>query len=146
MVASRWSSAAVMKPSAALFVSIDDNEVAHLRLLLDEVFGEESFVAQVVVNLNPKGRQLGWGFATSHEYLLVYARDLPSCALDASSADLVDPADFPLTEPDGREVLVDLIRAPTVLGIEALLGEASLRQFSVIDRAVWLEVPEMSSW
>lgn len=46
-----------------------------------------------------------------------------------------------LTEPDGREVLVDLIRAPTVLGIEALLGEASLRQFSVIDRAVWLEVP-----
>lgn len=46
-----------------------------------------------------------------------------------------------LTEPDGREVLVDLIRAPMVLGIEALLGEPSLRQFSVVDRAVWLEVP-----
>ncbi|MCB0907644.1 MAG: site-specific DNA-methyltransferase [Nocardioidaceae bacterium] len=94
----------VLKPRGAIFVSIDDNEVAHLRLLLDEVFGEESFVAQVVVNLNPKGRQLGWGFATSHEYLLVYARDLPSCALDASSADLVDPADFPLTEPGGRRL------------------------------------------
>ena len=59
----------------AIFVSIDDNEVAHLRLLLDEVFGERNFVAQVVVNLNPKGRQLGSCFATSHEYLLVYARD-----------------------------------------------------------------------
>mgnify|MGYP000682783778 CR=1 FL=1 len=73
----------------AIFVSIDDNEVAHLRLLLNEVFGEESFVAQVVVNLNPKGRQLGWGFATSHEYLLVYALDPRSCALEASSATLV---------------------------------------------------------
>jgi adenine-specific DNA-methyltransferase len=95
---------AVMRPSAAIFVSIDDNEVAHLRLLMDEVFGEEAFVAQIVVNLNAKGRQLGWGFATSHEYLLVYARDLSRCALDATSADLVDPADFPLTEPDGRRL------------------------------------------
>ncbi len=59
----------------AIFVSIDDNEVAHLRLLMDEVYGEENLLAQVVVNLNPKGRQLGKGFATSHEYLLVYAKD-----------------------------------------------------------------------
>jgi len=90
--------------TGALFVSIDDNEVAHLRLLLDEVFGEDNFVAQIVVNLNPKGRQLGWGFATSHEYLLAYARDLTQCRLDATSADLVNPADFPLVEADGRRL------------------------------------------
>ena len=64
-----------MSATAAIFVSIDDNEAAYLRLLMDEVFGEANFLAQVVVNLNPKGRQLGNGFATSHEYLLVYARD-----------------------------------------------------------------------
>lgn len=93
---------ATMKDTAALFVSIDDNEVAHLRLLLDDVFGEENLLAQIVVNLNPKGRQLGRGFATSHEYLLVYARDLRRCVLDATSAAAVDPADFPLTDGDGR--------------------------------------------
>jgi adenine-specific DNA-methyltransferase len=92
----------VMTEQGAVFVSIDDNEVAHLRLLLDDVFGEDAFVAQIVVNLNPKGRQLGWGFATSHEYLLVYARSLPDCALDASSTSMVDPRDFPLTADDGR--------------------------------------------
>ena len=92
----------VMSERGAVFVSIDDNEVAHLRLLMDDVFGEESFLAQVVVNLNPKGRQLGRGFATSHEYLLVYARSLAACALDASSPSLVDPRDFPLTTDDGR--------------------------------------------
>ncbi|WP_460795515.1 site-specific DNA-methyltransferase [Nocardioides pacificus] len=92
----------VMAPSGAIFVSIDDNEVAHLRLLLDEVFGEHNLVAQVVVSLNPKGRQLGPFFATSHEYLLVYARDVRLCALDPTSAETVVAADFPLTDTDGR--------------------------------------------
>lgn len=93
---------AVMAPGSALYVSIDDNEVAYLRLLLDEVYGEANFLAQVVVNLNAKGRQLGKGFATSHEYLLVYALDARTCVLDASSPDLVDEADFRLVTEDGR--------------------------------------------
>src|SRR4051794_21301120 len=65
----------LLSDRGAIFVSIDDNEAAYLRLLMDELFGEPNFLAQVVVNLNPKGRQLGRGFATSHEYLLVYAKD-----------------------------------------------------------------------
>jgi adenine-specific DNA-methyltransferase len=92
----------VLAPHGAVFVSIDDNEAAHLRLLMDEVFGEANFLAQVVVNLNPKGRQLGRGFATSHEYVLAYARHLPSCAVDGASTEAVDESDFPLTTPDGR--------------------------------------------
>jgi adenine-specific DNA-methyltransferase len=92
----------VLGETGAIFVSIDDNEVAHLRLLMDEVFGEAGFLAQVVVNLNAKGRQLGKGFATSHEYLLVYAKDPTRCVLDASSTDTVDERDFPLLQADGR--------------------------------------------
>src|SRR3712207_6235026 len=92
----------VLAETGAIFVSIDDHEVARLRLLLDEVYGEENFLAQIVVNLNPKGRQLGRGFATSHEYVLAYARHLPSCLVEGSSTEAVDAADFPLTSPDGR--------------------------------------------
>jgi adenine-specific DNA-methyltransferase len=92
----------VLRETGAIFVSIDDNEVAHLRLLMDDVFGESEFVAQIVVNLNAKGRQLGRGFATSHEYVLVYAKDAAECLLDASSPDAVDERDFPLVEADGR--------------------------------------------
>ena len=93
---------AVLAGRGAIFVSIDDNEAAYLRLLMDEVFGEANFLAQVVVNLNPKGRQLGKGFATSHEYLLVYAKDAGQTVLDASSPDAVVESDFPLVDPDGR--------------------------------------------
>ncbi|MFC6152762.1 site-specific DNA-methyltransferase [Nocardioides yefusunii] len=92
----------VLAPTGALAISIDDNEQARLRLLLDDVFGEENFLAQVVVNLNSKGRQLGSGFATNHEYLLVYSRDAKQCVLDARTTDTVDPADFPHVTDDGR--------------------------------------------
>lgn len=92
----------VLAATGAIFVSIDDHEVAHLRLLLDEVYGEANFLAQVVVNLNAKGRQLGRGFATSHEYLLVYAKDATRCVLDASSSTTVVEDDFPLVSEDGR--------------------------------------------
>ncbi len=92
----------VLADTGAIFVSIDDHEVAHLRLLMDDVFGEANLLAQVVVNLNPKGRQLGRGFATSHEYLLVYAKDATRCVLDASSPTTVVAADFPLVSEDGR--------------------------------------------
>ncbi len=92
----------VLAVTGAIAVSIDDNEQASLRLLLDEVFGRTQFLAQVVVNLNPKGRQLGRGFATSHEYLLVFARDARRCVLEASSSSLVVESDFPLVEGDRR--------------------------------------------
>src|SRR5690349_10060772 len=92
----------VLAPHGAVFISIDDNEAAHLRLLMDEVFGEANFLAQVVVNLNPKGRQLGRGFATSHEYVLAYARDARRCLVDGSTTETVDEADFPHTTDDGR--------------------------------------------
>ena len=49
---------------------------------MDEVFGEANFLAQIVVNLNAKGRQL---VAASRrpQYLLAYAKDGAACVLDA---------------------------------------------------------------
>ena len=70
---------------------------------MDEVFGEANFLAQVVVNLNPKGRQLGRGFATSHEYLLVVRPRRPPPARSTRAAPRPSTSgDFPLTAPDGR--------------------------------------------
>ncbi len=92
----------VLAETGAIAISIDDNEQAALRVLMDELFGRANFLAQVVVNLNPKGRQLGGGFATSHEYLLIFARDARRCVLEASSATLVAESDFPHVERGRR--------------------------------------------
>ena len=54
-----------------IFISIDDNEQAHLKKLCDEVFGESNFLAQVIVQSNKRG-QTYKDIAKCHEYLLVY--------------------------------------------------------------------------
>jgi adenine-specific DNA-methyltransferase len=66
----------LMTQDGLLVVSIDDNEVTALRLVLDEVFGPENFVATFVWVSNIKGRQIsGAGPAGTKEYLHVYARN-----------------------------------------------------------------------
>jgi adenine-specific DNA-methyltransferase len=63
----------LLRDDGVIFISIDDNEQAQLKLLCDEVFGQENFVAQLIwegANKND-ARQVG----TVHEYTLVYARN-----------------------------------------------------------------------
>ena len=57
-----------------IFISIDDNEQHHLRLMMDEIFGERNSVAQLVAQTNPRGRSLRQDVAQTHEYILVYAK------------------------------------------------------------------------
>ncbi|HWB79689.1 MAG TPA: site-specific DNA-methyltransferase [Nannocystaceae bacterium] len=64
---------ALLHDDGVVFVSIDDNEVHHLRVLLDEVFGRESFIAQIIVVSNRGGRDY-LRVAITHEYVLCYGR------------------------------------------------------------------------
>jgi adenine-specific DNA-methyltransferase len=65
----------LLKDDGVIFVSIDDNEVAQLRILMDEVFGEENFVGQLPTVMNLKGNNDEFGFAGTHEYTIVYSRN-----------------------------------------------------------------------
>ncbi len=65
----------LLREDGVIFVSCDDNEVHNLRLLMNEVFGDEHFVAQLVVINNLKGRNDKKNVATCHEYLLVFSRN-----------------------------------------------------------------------
>ena len=40
----------------AIFISMDDNEIAPLKFLMDEVFGQRNFLAQIVVEANRRGQ------------------------------------------------------------------------------------------
>ena len=57
-----------------IFVSIDDNEQANLKILMDEIFGEENFVACLPRNTTTKGKNDEKQIANSHDYVLVYAK------------------------------------------------------------------------
>jgi adenine-specific DNA-methyltransferase len=63
----------LLRDDGVLFVSIDDNEVQNLRRLCDEIFGEDQFLAQIVVQSNKRG-QTYKEIAKTHEYLIVYTK------------------------------------------------------------------------
>ncbi len=48
----------LMREDGVIFISIDDNEQAQLKILCDEIFGEENFISEIAVINNPKGRCL----------------------------------------------------------------------------------------
>jgi len=66
----------LLKNTGVIFISIDDNEQAQLKLLCDEVFGEENFIANLVwENKEGGGSSDSKHFKIKHEYVVVYAKD-----------------------------------------------------------------------
>lgn len=58
-----------------IYVHIDDYEQAYLRVIMDEVFWRDNFIACLPVVMNLKGNQDQFWFAGTHEYILVFARN-----------------------------------------------------------------------
>ncbi|VUT23463.1 MAG: putative methyltransferase [Candidatus Methanolliviera sp. GoM_asphalt] len=66
----------LLRDDGVIFVSIDDNEVHNLRKMMDEIFGEENFVAMLVWRKRGGGGSDSVFFSIEHEYLIVYAKKL----------------------------------------------------------------------
>ena len=67
-----------LKEDGIIFISIDDNEVNNLKLLLDEIFDENNHVATIIWQKNAGGGNDTAHVAIAHEYILIYARDINS--------------------------------------------------------------------
>lgn len=63
----------LLADDGVLFVSIDDNEQANLKLLCDEIFDEENFFSQLIIRTNSRG-QTYKQIAKTHEYVIVYTK------------------------------------------------------------------------
>jgi adenine-specific DNA-methyltransferase len=63
----------LLKDDGVIFVSIDDNEVAQLRILMDEIFGEDNFVAQITWRKSDNQANIGQ-MARVKEYIVGYAK------------------------------------------------------------------------
>ncbi len=63
----------LLKPSGIIYISIDDAEVDNLRKICDEIFGENNFIAQIIVDGTPKNDP--YIVSTAHEYCLVYVKN-----------------------------------------------------------------------
>ena len=72
----------LLRDDGMIFVSIDDHEVHHLRLVMDEVFGEENYINAFLWVNNLKGRQIaGSGAAKTYEHVLAYAKKIENVGI-----------------------------------------------------------------
>ena len=63
----------LLTEDGVIFISIDDNELINLRKVCDEIFGEENFYTQIIVQSNKRG-QTYKQISKTHEYMLVYTK------------------------------------------------------------------------
>ncbi len=64
----------LLREDGVIFISIDDNEAANLKLLCDEVFGEENFIAEIVWQRAFSPKNDAKYLSDSNDYVLLYAK------------------------------------------------------------------------
>lgn len=64
----------LLSPEGSIWITIDDNEAHYLKVLCDEVFGRQNFVANCVWQKAYSERMDARGFSSGHDHLLVYRR------------------------------------------------------------------------
>ena len=72
----------LMRDDGVIFISIDDHEIHNLRLMMNEIFGEENYLNTFCWVNNLKGRQIsGSGAAKTYEYILAFAKKIEDVGL-----------------------------------------------------------------
>jgi adenine-specific DNA-methyltransferase len=147
----------LLREDGAIFISIDDNEQHRLRMLMDEIFGEQNFVTTIVWQKNFSPKNTAQFFSEDHDYVLVYARSLenfninllprteaandrytnsdndprgPWASSDLSARNYYSLGTYAITTPSGR-----VISGPPK-GSYWRVSETKLREM-IEDRRIW---------
>lgn len=65
----------LLSDAGSFWMTLDDNEIHHARAMLDEIFGEQNFVAACIWHKVFSPKNTAQFFSEDHDYLLVYAKD-----------------------------------------------------------------------
>ena len=92
----------LLRDDGLIVIAIDDEEQAYLAILCDEVFGKVNHIGTVIVQSKPSGRTTDSYFATCHEYLHIYSKQLGLPAINF--LELTDEQKSQYTEGTGENL------------------------------------------
>ncbi len=92
----------LLSEDGSIWVSIDDNEVHHLRMLLNEVFGEENFIANVVWQKRYVSNVTAQWLSDMHDHILVYAKEAMSFKVNLDERTVEQLKDYKNPDNDER--------------------------------------------
>ena len=106
----------LLSDRGVIFISIDDNEQANLKLLCDQVFGEKNFVAQVIWERAFSPVNLKKHFSESHDYILCYANNIEDAICNGlqRTDDTNNRYSNPDNDPRGAWTSSDMTVGPVV--------------------------------
>ena len=96
----------LLSDDGAIFISIDDNEVANLKLLMDEVFGRNNYIGDFIRKTKSVTNDKSVGFNMQHENTLIYAKLKENIELVGEEKDLTKYKN-PDNDPNGEWVSSD---------------------------------------
>lgn len=94
----------LMADNGSIWITLDDNEVHRARMVLDEIFGADNFVATCIWQKKYSPQNDAEHFSPSHDYLLVYAKAVSSVALNMLQRTDVQDAAYKNPDDDARGV------------------------------------------
>lgn len=100
----------LLKDSGVIFISIDDNEMAQLKLLCDEIMGINNFVGMILWKKKTNGNNMGW-LPPVHDYILCYSKSIESIfdmGYELSEQDIMSKYSNPDNDPRGPWTTTDL--------------------------------------
>ncbi len=97
----------LLRDDGVIFISIDDHEVHHLRMIMDRIFGEENFVANMI-RITGSTRNMSVNIDIRHDYVLVYAKN--KALTEIKGLERIDVGEFinPDNDPTGKWSTQDL--------------------------------------
>ncbi|NOX09590.1 MAG: site-specific DNA-methyltransferase [Gammaproteobacteria bacterium] len=145
----------LLRDDGVIFISIDDNEQSNLKKLCDEIFGEANFVAQISVQLNPRGRNLDKFIAKTHETVLVFVKDyMNEDSIFGMQKEGRMVKEYNKTDDIGQHRLTGLRNRNQAfnpktrpklyypLYIEQLTGHVSLEESDIFVDEIWPDTPD----
>ena len=96
----------LLKDDGVIFISIDDNEVANLRKLCDEIYGKDNFVGEIIRKTKSMTADEGAGFNLQHENLIIYSKNKQYLSLNGEEK-IFDNYKNPDKDPKGDWVSGD---------------------------------------
>lgn len=103
----------LLSPTGSIWITLDDNEAHRGKILLDEIFGEQNFLANVVWEKADSPRMDADYFSSRHDHLLVYARNLDDVTFQRLGIGIGDelPEHYDKEDSDGRKFYLKPLRA-----------------------------------
>lgn len=109
----------LLEDTGVILISIDDNEQAHLKMILDEIYGNENFIAQLVWEKTRKNDAKL--FSVGHEYMFIYAKNLSTIRSEGQV--------WREVRPGAKEILEEYNRLREIYGNKYKLIEKDLQSW-----------------